>query len=310
MHAPRGLLVPILAGLAFATSARADDKQKEKSFEKEITTKVKMNYLLYLPKDYESSGDKKWPLVLFLHGAGERGDDLAMVKKNGPPKLVDKGKDFPFILVSPQAGGRGGPRGWNAETLNALLDEVVAKHRVDKDRIYLTGLSMGGFGTWTLAAAHPEKFAAIAPICGGGNPRQAEKLKDLPIWIFHGAKDNTVPIARSEDMVKALQGGQGPRGQVHRLPGRRARLVDRDLQQPRLLRLAPGAQAEGLVRPDRPGQVVYWSTRKLARFSRTQSIVSARAWSSEYFGSQPHNSRASFVPASRRPTSLAAGRMR
>ena len=89
--------------------------------------------------------------------------------------------------------------------LNALLDDVVGKYRVDKDRIYVTGLSMGGFGTWSLAAAHPERFAAIAPICGGGNPTDAKKLKDLPIWVFHGAKDQTVPASRSDAMVKALK---------------------------------------------------------------------------------------------------------
>jgi predicted peptidase len=202
-------LAPALAfALALTPSAFADDekggKQEEKSFEKEITVKVKLKYLLALPEGYDSSS-KSWPLVLFLHGAGESGNDLAMVKKNGPPKLVDKGKTFPFILVSPQSPGRG----WNPDTLDALLDDVISKYRVDKDRVYLTGLSMGGFGTWALAAAHPEKFAAIAPICGGGNAKDASKLKDLPIWVFHGAKDKTVPIARSEEMVKAIKDAGG-----------------------------------------------------------------------------------------------------
>jgi len=103
--------------------------------------------------------------------------------------------------VSPQAP----QRGWQAETLNGLLDDVLAHYKVDKDRVYVTGLSMGGFGTWALAAAHPEKFAAIVPICGGGNPADATKIKDLPIWIFHGAKDTVVPPSRSEAMEKALK---------------------------------------------------------------------------------------------------------
>src|SRR5262249_37880875 len=152
--------------------------------------------LLYLPDAYDSS-KKEWPLLLFLHGAGESGDDLARVKRHGPPKLIEGGKAFPFIVVSPQSSGRG----WNADTLNALLDDLISKYRVDKDRVYLTGLSMGGFGTWSLAATHPEKFAAIAPICGGGRPEDASKIKDIPTWVFHGAKDTTVPIARSEAMV-------------------------------------------------------------------------------------------------------------
>src|SRR5262249_47409491 len=108
----------------------------------------------------------------------------------------------PFIVVSPQS-----PRfGWDVDTLNALLNDVVAHYKVDQDRIYLTGLSMGGGGTWQLAAAHPERFAAIVPVCGyTNNPADAGQLKDLPIWVFHGAKDSSVPLKRSEDMVKALE---------------------------------------------------------------------------------------------------------
>src|SRR5262249_51460380 len=119
----------------------------------------------------------------------------------GPPKLVAAGKDFPFILVAPQSARRG----WDPATLNALLDDIVATYKVDKDRIYATGLSMGGFGTWALAAAYPERFAAIVPICGGGNREDAPKLKHLPIWVFHGAKDRTVPPSMSEEMVQALK---------------------------------------------------------------------------------------------------------
>ncbi len=188
-----------------ASVATADEKQQEKSFEKEITITVKLNYLLYLPEGYETS-DKPWPMILFLHGAGETGQDLARVKRAGPPKLIARGQAFPFIVVSPQSQAMG----WNAEALNGLIDEVESKYRVDKDRVYLTGLSMGGGGTWTLAAAHPERFAAIAPICGAmrsarGAKAMASKLKGLPIWVFHGAKDTTVPIARSEEMVNALK---------------------------------------------------------------------------------------------------------
>jgi predicted peptidase len=197
--------VAVLAAATFAAApGRAEDrkpagKQVEKQFEKEITIKVKLNYLLYLPAEYDK--EKAWPLVLFLHGAGESGSDLKRVKRHGPPKLIEAGKDFPFIVVSPQSPGRG----WNPTALNALLDDVIASHKVDRDRIYVTGLSMGGFGTWALAAAYPDKFAAIVPICGGGNPRAAKTIKDLPIWVFHGAKDRVVKPGLSEAMVKALK---------------------------------------------------------------------------------------------------------
>src|SRR5262245_60183544 len=167
-------LAAVLA-LGAAAAARAADTpaQKEKRSEKAM-----LNYLLFLPAGYEKS-DKPFPLILFLHGAGETGNDLAKVKKHGPPKVVEKKKDFPFIVVSPQAP----QRGWRTDQLLALLDEVEGQYRVDKDRVYLTGLSMGGYGTWRLAAAAPERFAALAPICGGGDPGSAEKLKGLPIWV-------------------------------------------------------------------------------------------------------------------------------
>jgi predicted peptidase len=138
---------------------------------------------------------------LFLHGAGESGNDLKKVETHGPPKLIEAGKSFPFIVVSPQSSRFG----WDVPTLNALLDDVVAKHSVDLNRICVTGLSMGGSGTWALAAAYPERFAAIVPICGGGNTADAPKLKDLPVWAFHGAQDTVVLPRRTEEMVEALK---------------------------------------------------------------------------------------------------------
>lgn len=192
-----------LAGLAQPQPAVASG-QEAKTFEKKITVTAKLEYLLSLPADYGKSR-KSWPLVLFLHGSGESGSDLNKVKVHGPPKLVDANGPFPFILVSPQSPGRG----WNPEVLDALLDSVIKKYRVDKDRVYLTGLSMGGYGAWALAAAYPGKFAALAPICGGGNPADAGKLARLPIWVFHGARDSTVPPRRSEEMVEALQAAGG-----------------------------------------------------------------------------------------------------
>jgi predicted peptidase len=198
--------VVCLSGLAPWASARqaASSAQAAKHFEAKVTMTVKLEYLLFLPQGYESSA-KRWPLMLFLHGAGESGADLAKVKIHGPPKIVESKPDFPFILVSPQS-----PRmGWNVETLNALLDDLLQQYRVDPDRVYLTGLSMGGYGTWSLAAAHPERFAAIVPICGAGNPADAPKLASLPVWVFHGAKDPTVPLQRSKEMVEAIKAAGG-----------------------------------------------------------------------------------------------------
>jgi predicted peptidase len=191
---------------AVALNGRVQVGQHPASFEKTIAKTVRANYWLYIPETYPDSR-ASWPLMLFLHGAGERGDDLSLVEKHGPPKLVAKeGKSFPFIIVSPQCPADGW---WSSETqidtLNALLDDIVSRYRIDEDRIYVTGLSMGGFGTWRLAAAYPHRFAAIAPVCGGGNPKDAASIAHLPIWVFHGAKDPTVKIAESERMVAALK---------------------------------------------------------------------------------------------------------
>ena len=168
-----------------------------------------IRYLLYVPEGYAAS-EKPWPLVLFLHGAGERGDDLEAVKKHGPPKLVGEGKAFPFICVSPQC-----PKGgwWDkpeqTAALVALLDHLQKTLDVDADRVVLTGLSMGGFGTWALAMAEPKRFAALAPICGRGDPKKADRIAHIPAWVFHGAKDPTVPVTFSEAMVEALKKAGG-----------------------------------------------------------------------------------------------------
>lgn len=200
-----------LVTLAAAASTRAA-AQQELQFQGEVTRQVRLNYLLFLPQGYEADGTKKWPLMLFLHGAGERGTNLALVKVHGPPKLVETNAAFPFIVVSPQC-----PPGqvWDAAALLKLMDEVSAKHAVDPGRIYVTGLSMGGYGTWALAAAAPERFAAVAPVCGGGEPISVRlagggphpaALKTLGVWAFHGAKDTAVPLGESERMIAAFKG--------------------------------------------------------------------------------------------------------
>ena len=191
------LLLPFLSGSALAAAAEPSTGQRPAQLDTQIA--LQMNYLLYLPADYEKQDS--WPLLLFLHGAGERGSDLDKVKIHGPPKLIEQGKSFPFIVVSPQ--GRAGVW-WQATELTALLDDIEKNYKVDKDRIYVTGLSMGGFGTWSLAAFTPHRFAAIAPICGGGELYWTKRLPHLPVWAFHGGKDKGVLPARSQVMVDAL----------------------------------------------------------------------------------------------------------
>jgi len=156
-----------------------------------------------LPDGYQEE-KKTWPLILFLHGAGSVGEDINRVKRNGLPKLLDSQADAlarQFIVISPQTS----ERRWSTSSLEALLVHIMDKYKVDKQRVYLTGLSMGGYGTWSMGAAYPKRFAAIVPICGGGNPAKAERLKNTPTWVFHGEKDNVVPISQSEKMVDALK---------------------------------------------------------------------------------------------------------
>lgn len=175
------------------------------TFSKTFSHTSRLGYLLYLPKAYGEDSSKQWPLVLFLHGSGERGSNVDLVAVHGPPKLVKQGKEFPFILVSPQCPSEDH---WHAEELMALVDDLSGVLRVDRHRFYVTGLSMGGYGSWDLAARYPERIAAVAPICGGGDRlaikiagNHRDALKSLGVWAFHGGKDNVVPLAESQQMV-------------------------------------------------------------------------------------------------------------
>jgi predicted peptidase len=194
--------------------ARAEEKSSQSAMEKEITVKAKLKFFVALPEGYEKAASEgsaneksveKYPLLIFLHGAGEQGADLNAIKIHGMPKLLDKGKKFPFIVVSPQSP----TNTWQPEILNAFIDDLLATYRVDTDRIYMTGISMGGAGTWNYATAYPDRLAAIAPICGAGFDKLAPKVAKLPIWAFHGALDDRVPIAKMAEMIKAVQDAGG-----------------------------------------------------------------------------------------------------
>jgi len=185
---------------------------------KEVTlkngSKATVHYLLALPESYDK-GDKH-PLIIFLHGMGERGDNLQRVAIHGPPKIVKKGNKTAFIIVSPQCPKT---EWWNMTKLSQLLDHVLSTTKADPQRVYLTGLSMGGFGSWAWAAREPQRFAAVVPICGGGDPKTAKQLVDLPIWVFHGDKDKTVPLSRSKAMVDAIKKLGGTKIQLTSYPG-------------------------------------------------------------------------------------------
>jgi len=171
-----------------------------------FTLQRTLKYLVQLPDGYEG-GDSKWPLLVFLHGSGERGDNLKQVEVNGPPKLIAAGKRLPFIVVSPQC-----PDGlpWYGPEIDALVGQLVHTYRVDARRVYLTGLSLGGYGVWDAAIFNPERFAAIMPVCGGGYcAEDAARLKHVPVWAFHGGKDPYVPLQDAKDYVAAVVAAGG-----------------------------------------------------------------------------------------------------
>jgi predicted peptidase len=177
-------------------------------------------YRLLKPVNPQSM--EKFPLVIFLHGAGERGNDNEVQIKHITPLFLEernRGK-YPCYLVAPQCPkgqwwsnfkGEGEAQTLAAEpsrpmkSLIALIEKIVKEFPVDQSRIYITGLSMGGYGTWDLIARFPDKFAAAAPVCGGGDIKTAEKIRNIPIWAFHGALDKIVPPQQSRRMIKALQ---------------------------------------------------------------------------------------------------------
>ena len=165
--------------------------------------KVKYNYLLSVPDDYGKDPNKKWPVIFYLHGRHASGKNLQSLKRYGLPYYLEKGKKMDFIVVSPQCPWN---KNWSSEDwFNPVYDEVAAKLRVDDSRVYLIGMSMGGFGTWALANRMPDRFAAIAPMCGGADVKWADRLSKIPTWVFHGTADRQIPISRSEVMVKALE---------------------------------------------------------------------------------------------------------
>ena len=188
-------------------TVRGQVHMQSQQFQAEITQHCTLNYWLHLPANYDKT--QRYPLLMFLHGAGERGNDLDLVKLHGPLKEVAEGRDLPFIIVAPQCPA---DELWfkYEDALFQLLDHVKNTQAVDHNRIYLTGLSMGGYMTWHMASQQPERFAAVIPICGGymrlvGYPQRVCRMKDVPTWAFHGALDDLVSVAESVVLVETLK---------------------------------------------------------------------------------------------------------
>jgi predicted peptidase len=208
-----GLLVLVVVVAVLTPAGRADEPSERGFINKVFKGKDgESKYVVFVPHDYK--GDKEYPIILFLHGAGERGEDGLIPVKQGigsAIKFKDKEKTFPFFVVFPQCKTKGNWKagGADADRALAMLDEVQKTYKIDTKRVYLTGLSMGGGGTWSLAAAYPERWAAIVPICGGGDPESAEKIKNIPCWCFVGDKDSPALVKGCRNMIESLKKAGG-----------------------------------------------------------------------------------------------------
>ncbi|GIW79831.1 MAG: hypothetical protein KatS3mg105_1638 [Gemmatales bacterium] len=215
------MLTPLAQLVLFCTTAMAQvPKDLPLAADVYIDSKGnKLPYRLLKPKNYDPK--KKYPLVLFLHGAGERGTDNKKQLIHGIGDFVRNQDKYPCFVVVPQCPAGQTWADWRYKgpqpkepTLPTklslqLVEQIQKKYSIDDKRLYITGLSMGGFGTWDVICRYPDKFAAAVPICGGGDPRLAEKIKDLPIWAFHGAKDRAVKPERSRLMIEAIKKAGG-----------------------------------------------------------------------------------------------------
>ncbi len=217
------LSVFMMTGDVFAQDTVAEEKDRYSDFQALVFTRDEggqLPYRLLLPDELEGPA----PVLIFLHGAGERGDDNSRQLVHGTDFLRSAANEFGCIVVAPQCPE---DSSWAAfervdgelilhdqmteplELVIALVDSLAEEFEVDPNRLYIMGLSMGGYGSWDAIARYPGKFAAAAPICGGGHPSMAQQMVDTPVWAFHGDDDSVVPVERSREMIQAIKDAGG-----------------------------------------------------------------------------------------------------
>lgn len=199
---------------------------KPKVFHFQASDGSRLPYVVHLPPGHDRSA-RRWPLVLFLHGAMERGEDPRVLCGTGLPAEILRRPDYPAVMLAPQCSAH---TTWldHVVTLLELLDALPAAWRVDPRRVHLTGLSLGGMGAWLLGATAPSRFASVVPICGSvpprpGFPAAVGALKDTPVWAFHGVQDPVIPVQSTLTLVGALKRAGGhPRLTLYADVGHRA----------------------------------------------------------------------------------------
>lgn len=166
-------------------------------------------YLVYKPPGFDdpAHAETRWPLMVYLTGALTTGHDVTRQPDGDPPEEIEKGRDFPMVIVSPMTPTFG--ERWNPAVVIGLIDEVIALYRVDPDRVYLSGTSVGANGIWSTAITYPERIAALLSVSGWGSPRGVERMRDVPVWAFHGALDFVVWSPFHKRMARAHRAAGG-----------------------------------------------------------------------------------------------------
>ena len=208
------VIAAIMSLVVVMISSCSDDdeitksKDYDRAYQVEIRDSEGFNFLLFLPENESEKINDKYPTILFLHGIGELGSDLQVLKREGLPKILDGDKNFPFIVISPQCPSS---TEWyytnedNVRAMNNMLDDAIKRFPIDTSRIYITGLSMGGIGTWYYSIKMPERFAAMAPVAFRGDGWSCCPAKDIPVWAFHGQNDNVIPLSSAQSLVNQFK---------------------------------------------------------------------------------------------------------
>ena len=197
------------SSIYWAEDGKVEDEMVLKNGLKINPVDTNYHYISYTPKEYKDDTLKNWPLIIYLHGGSGRGTDTIKLYTYGIPDQIWRGREFPFIIVAPQCPVH---HRWSTDNwFENFYYEITTKYRVDTNKVYLTGLSLGGAGTWYLAMKYPEKFAAIAPMCGFTRhidyiTKNTDKLIDIPIWAFHGKKDLVAQFEDTEWLINRLEG--------------------------------------------------------------------------------------------------------
>jgi predicted peptidase len=201
----RFTLLAAFAGSVMQACTLHDIRRHETVLAADTAAASPLNYLVYLPPDYAESATESWPVLFVLHGIVQTGSDLRRIPKYGPAQQVENGRHFPLVVITPQSE----KLSWDAEETAAFIEYCLDRYRLDRRRVYLTGVSSGARGVWAVAAERPDLFAAIAPVAGWGDEDEAAATAGIPTWVFHGGKDPLIWVSAAKKMHAANRASGG-----------------------------------------------------------------------------------------------------